>query len=257
MIGRITSFMYGVLSYVVSLACFAYLAGFLVNVGVPKAMDSPATAPLGTALLIDLGLLLLFGLQHSVMARPGFKRAWTRVVSQAAERSTYLLASCAALFLLFWKWEPIPGVIWDAGNGPGKAIAYVFYALGWVVVLTSTFLINHFDLFGLRQVWLHLRGKEYTALQFRTPVFYRFVRHPLYIGWFLVFWSAPVMSSAHLVFAVGTTLYILIAIQFEERDLVSIHPEYAEYRKRVPMLVPGGRSTPEPGAGRRAGAEVA
>jgi protein-S-isoprenylcysteine O-methyltransferase Ste14 len=193
-------------------------------------------------LVINLGLVMVFALQHSIMARPWFKAIWTRIVPVPAERSTYMLFSCLALFLLFWKWQPMGGVIWSVESSAGKIAIYSLYAAGWVVVLAATFLINHFDLFGLRQIWLHLRGRAYTQLAFRTPVFYRLVRHPLYVGWLMVFWSAPVMTVAHLVFAAGTTAYILIAIQFEERDLAELHPEYAEYRQRVPMLVPGGSS---------------
>ena len=245
MFGRVTAFLYGLFCYAMFLGSFVYAVGFLGNFGVPKPMDSGARLPLMEALAVDALLLTLFAVQHSVMARQWFKRMWTRVVPKPVERSTYVLFSSLALILLFWKWEAIPGVVWNAGDGAGKAIAHFFYGLGWLIVLASTFLINHFDLFGLRQVWLNLRGREYTTLQFRTPVFYQYVRHPLYCGWLMVFWSTPVMSSAHLVFAVATTLYILLAIQFEERDLVTIHPEYAEYRKRVPMLVPRARSAGE------------
>jgi protein-S-isoprenylcysteine O-methyltransferase Ste14 len=158
------------------------------------------------------------------------------------ERSTYVLFSSLALLILFWKWQPMGGVIWNINNAVGRVALYSLYASGWIIVLVSTFLINHFDLFGLRQVWLHLRGREYTSLRFRTPGLYRYVRHPLYVGWLLVFWSAPVMTAAHLVFALATTVYILLAIQFEERDLLRSHAEYAEYRRRVPMLLPKGSS---------------
>jgi len=182
----------------------------------------------------------LFAIQHSLMARQWFKRAWTRLVPAAVERSTYVLFSSVALLVLFWKWEPMGRVVWNVESGTGQILLYVLYAVGWLTVLVATFLINHFDLFGLRQVWLYLRGIPYTPLQFRTPGLYRIVRHPLYVGWLLVFWSAPLMTVAHLVFAIATTAYILLAIQFEERDLVRLHAEYAEYRRRVPMLVPIG-----------------
>jgi len=177
-----------------------------------------------------------------VMARQWFKTAWTRIVPAPVERSTYVLFSSLALLLLFWKWQPMGGVIWNVENAYGRLALQALYASGWLTVLIATFLINHFDLFGLRQVWLYLSGRPYTPLKFRTPGLYRVVRHPLYVGWLLVFWSAPVMSSAHLVFAIATTAYILIAIQFEERDLVRLHGEYAEYRRRVPMILPIGSS---------------
>ena len=240
MVGRITAFFYGVVCYLVSLATFAYAFGFLGNFGVSKSIDSGLKSPFVQALAINTLLLGLFALQHSVMARPWFKAAWTRIVPSSVERSTYLLFSCLALFLLFWKWQPMGGVIWNVGSGPGRLALYGLYASGWLTVLVTTFLINHFDLFGLRQVWLHLLGRTYTGIGFRTPGPYRYVRHPLYIGWLLVFWSAPVMTSAHLVFAIATTAYILIAIQFEERDLVRFHGEYAEYRRQVPMILPVG-----------------
>jgi methanethiol S-methyltransferase len=242
MVGRITVFIYGVVCYLVTLAAFVYAAGFLANFGVPKSIDSGAQSPFVVGLAINLVLLGVFSLQHSIMARQWFKAAWTRIVPKPAERATYCAFSCAALFLLFWKWEPMGGVIWSVENHSGRVVLYSLYAAGWVIVLSASFLINHFDLFGLRQVWIHLRGREYTPLKFRTPGFYRYVRHPLYVGWFLVFWSAPVMTAAHLVFAAATTAYIFVAIQFEERDLTQIHAEYAEYRRRVPMILPIGSS---------------
>jgi protein-S-isoprenylcysteine O-methyltransferase Ste14 len=174
------------------------------------------------------------------MARQWFKRAWTRLVPASVERSTYVLFSSLALLLLFWKWEPMGRVVWNVESGVAQGFLFGLYAIGWLTVLAATFLINHFDLFGLRQVWLHLRGIPYTPLRFRTPGLYRVVRHPLYVGWLLVFWSAPLMTVAHLVFAIATTAYILLAIQFEERDLIRFHAEYAEYRRRVPMLLPFG-----------------
>lgn len=242
MFNRSLSFIYGVICYAISMATFVVAMGFLVNVGVPKSLDSAAYSPFAHALAVDFGLLLLFSVQHSVMARPAFKRAWTRIVPPAVERSTYLLFSSAALLFLFWKWEPMGGVIWNLKSSGGRYGMYALYVVGWLIVLAATFLINHFDLFGLRQVWLNLQGKKYTELVFRTPGFYRLVRHPLYVGWLLVFWSTPKMTAAHLLFALVTTIYILVAIKFEERNLMEIHPEYAEYRKRVPMLIPSGSS---------------
>jgi protein-S-isoprenylcysteine O-methyltransferase Ste14 len=238
MFRRIAVFAYGIGCYVAALATFAYLAAFLENVFVPTSIDSARQTPLWIALAVDLGLLVLFGVQHSVMARPGFKAIWTKVVPPAAERSTYVLLSCIAMFLMFWQWRPMGGVIWSAQNGYGRMALYALYALGWVLVLATTFLINHFDLFGLRQVVLQLTGRPYTGLQFRTPGPYKLVRHPLYVGWVTVFWSTPDMTAAHLLFAVGLTVYILIAIRYEERDLIEFHSEYAAYRRRVPMMIP-------------------
>ena len=248
MFSRIAGFLYGVFCYGISMAMFVYAMGFLANIGVAKTLDSVPYTPFMHALAVDIGLLLLFAVQHSVMARQGFKRMWTRIVPAQMERSTYLLFSSAALLFVFLKWEPMGGVIWNIKSAGGKYAMYGLYVVGWLIVLAATFLINHFDLFGLRQVWLNLRGRKYTGLLFRTPGFYRFVRHPLYVGWLLVFWSAPRLTAAHLVFAAVTTLYILVAIQFEERDLVRVHPEYAEYRTRVPMLIPVGSATGSRGA---------
>jgi methanethiol S-methyltransferase len=188
--------------------------------------------------LIDLGLLSLFALQHSVMARPAFKRIFTKIVPATIERSTYVLASSLALLFLFWQWKPPGGIVWDVQNEPGKVLLYGGFAFGWLLVLFATFVINHFDLFGLRQVWNHLLGKPQTGLTFATPLVYRIVRHPLHLGWLFAFWSTPVMTVTHLFFAMVTTTYILVAIQLEERDLMAVHPEYADYRKQVPMIVP-------------------
>ncbi|RZU42046.1 methanethiol S-methyltransferase [Edaphobacter modestus] len=243
MFGRITAFLYGVVCYLAFLASFLYAIGFLGNFWVPKSIDSGPQMPFLYALAINLGLLGLFAVQHSVMARPWFKKAWTRFVPMPVERSTYVLFSSLALLLLFWKWQPMGGVVWRVESISAWAALIALYGLGWLTVLVTTFLINHFDLFGLRQVWLYLTGRPYTQLAFGTPGPYRLVRHPLYVGWLMVFWSAPVMTIAHLVFALATTAYILIAIQFEERDLVRAHGEYAEYRRRVPMILPIGSSS--------------
>jgi methanethiol S-methyltransferase len=237
---------YGVICYAVFFATFLYAVGFIGNFIVPRSIDAPPVTGIGAALLIDVGLLAVFALQHSVMARPAFKRAWTRIVPSAAERSTYTLLSSLALILLFWQWRPIGIVVWDIENVFGRAMLLTGFAFGWLLVLFSTFLINHFDLFGLRQVWLYFRGRPYQPLPFKTPALYRMVRHPLYVGWFFAFWCAPTMTLSHLLFAILTTAYILIAIRLEERDLAQAHPEYASYRKRVPMLIPSARgSKPE------------
>ena len=238
MIKRISAFAYGAMSYMVFFGTFLYAAGFVGNFVVPKSLDSPATGPWITALLIDVGLLTLFALQHSVMARPAFKRLLTRIVPNAIERSTYVLCSSLALILLFWQWRPLGGTVWHIQNEIGQALLYGGFAFGWLLVLVTTFVINHFDLFGLRQVWRHLRGQPQSELRFVTPFLYRIVRHPLYVGWFFAFWCTPAMTATHLFFAIMTTSYILVAIQLEERDLRRLHPEYAEYCKQVPMLIP-------------------
>jgi methanethiol S-methyltransferase len=242
---RLVVFVYGVLCYVVFLVSLLYAVGFIGNFAVPKSIDAGPNGPLGGALAVNAALLAAFALQHSFMARRSFKRMLTRFVPEPVERSTYVLFSSLALLLMFWQWRPIGGVIWDVGNGPAQAVVFGLYAVGLCIVLASTFLINHFDLFGLRQVYLHLRGARYTPLQFRTPFFYRYVRHPLYVGWLLTFWAAPVMTIAHLFFAVMTTAYILIAIQLEERDLVAMYGQkYRQYQKEVPMIIPGVRPSP-------------
>ena len=245
---------YGVASYAAFFATFLYAIGFVGNLWVPRTIDGAPGVPFVNALVTNVGLLALFAIQHSLMARPEFKRLWTRVIPQPMERSTYVLASSAALLLLFHFWEPMGGLVWAIEHPVGRAAMWTLFGAGWLLVLVTTFLINHFDLFGLRQVWLHFRGRPYTLLVFVTPGPYRMVRHPLYVGWLLAFWATPVMTGAHLVFALVTTLYILAAIRLEERDLEAIHGEdYANYRRRVPMLLPrlAARRPPALAAGGR------
>ena len=235
---RIFTFLYGTASYLVFLATFIYAIGFIGNFGVPKSLDAASSGPWQTALFVDLGLLSLFAVQHSVMARPAFKRVITGVVPAAMERSTYVLASSVALLLLFWQWHPLGGMLWQVQSRMGRVALYAACAFGWALVLLATFVINHFDLFGLRQVWRHLLGQPQAGLEFGTPFLYRIVRHPLYLGWLCAFWSTPLMTVTHLLFAAVTTAYILVALRFEERDLMAVHPEYTEYRRQVPMIIP-------------------
>jgi protein-S-isoprenylcysteine O-methyltransferase Ste14 len=239
MLKRLMFFVYGVACYGIFFVTFLYAIGFVGGVGVPTALDGKPVSSAATGALVNLGLLALFAVQHSVMARKGFKRRWTRIVPSPVERSTYVLFSSLALALLFWQWRPLGGTVWTVSDPVGRGVLYALFAFGWVIVLVSTFLIDHFDLFGLRQVWLYLRGREYTPLRFRTPAVYRIVRHPLYVGFLLAFWATPTMTAAHLLFALMTTAYIIVAIRLEERDLLREHGEaYEAYRDRVPMLVP-------------------
>ena len=247
MFRRIAIFAFGSVSYLIFLGTFVYACGFVGGFLVPTTLDGPARMPFGGALAIDLGLLTLFALQHSAMARPAFKRMWTRIVPEPLERPIYVLASSLCLIAMFVAWQPLGGVVWHLESTAARAIAYALFAFGWGLVLTTTFLINHFDLFGLRQAWLALIDRPYTRLHFVEPGPYKLIRHPLYLGWLFAFWSTPTMTGAHLVFAVMTTAYILVAIQLEERDLVAEHGEaYDQYRRRVPMLVPGAARRPTP-----------
>lgn len=234
--------LYGVICYFAFFGTILYAIGFVGNFIVPKTIDGEPQSPLFQAILIDASLLLLFALQHSIMARPAFKRWWTKIVPVALERSTYVLLASLCLILMMWQWQPIGGVVWSVENEIVKTILLITYVLGWAIVFVSTFLINHFDLFGLRQTWMYFTGKPYTQLPFGLPLFYRFVRHPLYLGFLIAFWSASTMTAAHLLFAVLTTGYILTAIQFEEKDLVSHFGEkYRNYKKRAPMIIPFSR----------------
>lgn len=242
MVTRVLFFVYGALSYVLFLATFLYAIAFVGGFAVPRTLDGAPTTPLGTALAIDVALLGVFAVQHSVMARRGFKNWWTRFVPQVIERSTYVLFASLALDLMFWQWQPLGGVVWDVSSPVARGLIWAAFAFGWLQVLAMTFYINHFDLFGLRQVWLQLRGQAYTPVDFVTPVPYRMVRHPLYLGFMIAFWAAPTMTITRLLFAAATTAYILIAIQLEERDLTHEHgASYLDYRRRVPMLLPRPR----------------
>jgi protein-S-isoprenylcysteine O-methyltransferase Ste14 len=236
---RFGYFLYGLACYLIFFGTLLYAVGFIGNLVVPYTLDGEPFMPVGQAAAIDVALLLLFAIQHSVMARQWFKERWTLIVPQTLERSTYVLLSSVALIILFRFWQPIGGVIWSVENLKGRLVLLSLFASGWLLVLVSSFLINHFDLFGLRQVWLYLIGRPYSALPFATPVLYRVVRHPLYVGWLLVFWMATTMTIAHLLFSLATTAYIVMAIQFEERDLIDIHGDaYRRYKRTVPMLIP-------------------
>lgn len=241
MFKRLTFLGYGFTCYVIFLATFLYAVAFVGGLLVPRRLDGPLETSLLRAVLIDCALLMLFAVQHSVMARPWFKERWTEIVPWAIERSTYVLCASVALIVLFWQWRPIGMQVWSVENAGLRAVLWTLFAFGWGTVLVMTFFINHFDLFGLRQVWLPLMGKPYTRIAFRTPWPYRMVRHPLYLGFILGFWMTPNMTLAHLLFAVATTCYIVVAIQFEERDLIREHgATYLEYRRKTPMLLPLG-----------------
>jgi methanethiol S-methyltransferase len=235
---RMTIFLYGVVCYLVFFAVFLYSIGFIGGFLTPTQLDGVPRASLEWALSVDLGLLGAFAIQHSGMARPAFKRWWKHIVPEEAERSTYVLVSSLALVALFVFWEPIGGVIWRL-DGAARTTVIGLYGFGWALLLYTTFLIDHFDLFGLKQVWRLFGNRPYRAPIFRTPSLYKLVRHPLYIGWLVIFWCAPTMTVAHLVFALATTAYILVAIRWEERDLVAAFGAvYVDYRARTPMLLP-------------------
>lgn len=236
---------YGVLVYLFFFLTFLYLIGFVGNVFVPKSIDSGVQGPVASAVMANILLMSLFGLQHSIMARPGFKDRWAKIVPPPIERSTFVLATNIVLITMFTQWQPITTVVWSV-DGVGATILTTGFWIGWIVVLTSTFIINHFDLFGLRQVYLEFKGRDYTHLAFATRYFYRFVRHPLYLGFLIAMWMTPVMTVGHLIFAAGMTTYLLIAVRLEERDLVHfLGSDYEDYQGKVPMLIPRpGRTVP-------------
>ena len=230
---------YGVISYLSFLFTILYSIGFVGNLIVPKTIDGLPEVSLLQALLINGGLLTLFAVQHSVMARPAFKKWWTKMIPTEIERSTYVLLSSICLLVLYWKWEPLGGVVWSIEDGLLTGILYALFALGWAIVFASSFLINHFDLFGLRQVWLNFTKKPYTSLSFRLPLFYKYVRHPLYFGFLVAFWATPTMTVTHLIFAIACTGYIVVGALLEERDLIAhFGDKYRSYKARVPMLIP-------------------
>lgn len=238
---RLPAVIYGIVAYAIFFVSFVYAIGFVANVAVPKGIDAGEVGPMGTALVVDLLLLTLFAVQHSVMARPAFKRWWTTFVPEPVERSTYVLLSSLVLLLLYWQWRPMPDLVWQV-NGVGAALLWAAFAAGWAIVLLSTLMIGHFDLFGLAQVYRYLRDLKPTDSRFITPGFYKLVRHPIMTGFIVAFWATPEMSVGHLLFAVVTTAYIVVALQLEERDLIGEFGErYREYREEVPILFPSFR----------------
>jgi methanethiol S-methyltransferase len=230
---------YGVANYAMFLLVYLYFAGFVGNFWVPKSIDSGTPGPLGVAVAINLGLVALFGLQHSIMARPAFKRIWTRIVPQPIERSTYVLASNLVLILLMWLWQPIDAPIWNFTSGFSYWLLMALFVFGWLLVPTVAMMLNAFDLFGTRQVWLHFKGKPYTSLPFGTPMLYKVIRHPLYIGWMLAFWATPSMSLGHLIFAATLSGYMIAATFVEERDLANhFGAQYEDYQRMVGRFLP-------------------
>jgi methanethiol S-methyltransferase len=240
------AFVYGIASYVVFLGAFLYAIGFVGNLIVPKSIDTGEQAPFWQAVLANAALLGLFAIQHSGMARPGFKRRWTKIVPRPIERSTYVLLASLALALLYWQWRPLPAVVWDVQAGWARGLLWALFGIGWGIVLIATFMISHAHLFGLKQVTEHLRQVETSTMEFQTPGLYRYLRHPIMLGFFIAFWATPTMTVGHLIFAIATTGYILLALQLEERDLLArFGRRYEEYRERVPMFIPrpGGKAS--------------
>jgi protein-S-isoprenylcysteine O-methyltransferase Ste14 len=243
LMSRLLAFLYGIASYVVFFATFLYAIGFVEGLIVPKTIDTGPVAPMTQALIVNLLLMSLFAVQHSVMARKQFKRWWTRLIPPSVERATYVLFASLALALLLWQWQPMPTVVWQIANPQIAVAVMVLSFIGWVIVLTSTFLINHFELFGLHQVANNLTGRSMPTPRFRTPLYYQFVRHPIYLGFVVAFWAAPTMTAGHLLFAAVTTAYIVVGIKLEERDLIDLFgDQYRSYKDRVSMLVPWRKS---------------
>jgi protein-S-isoprenylcysteine O-methyltransferase Ste14 len=246
LLGRALTLLYGGINYLILLGTLLYTIGFVANFLVPKSIDSGSQESLAESLIVDFLLLGLFALQHSIMARPGFKRWWTRMVPEQVERSTYVLATSVLLSVLYWQWRPMPGTVWHVEQTVAIAAIWLLFGLGWVIVLLSTFEIDHFDLFGMRQVYLFATGRPYSPVPFRTPALYRIVRHPLLLGLFIAFWATPIMTWGHVVFALTMTTYIFVGIQLEERDLRSAHGDaYDNYRHQVPMLFPLAWKSPK------------
>ncbi|SHO43509.1 methanethiol S-methyltransferase [Desulfopila aestuarii] len=236
---RTLSFCYGLVCYAVFLISFLYAIGFVGDFVVPKSINSGSQSSILHSLIINLVLLSLFAVQHTIMARPAFKRWWTKIVPIQVERSTFVLVASLILLLLYWQWQPMPSVVWSIENPVGKTLCLALFWIGWLVVLLSTIMINHFDLFGLRQVWLHFSNQDYHHVEFQTNSLYRYVRHPIMFGFIIAFWATPYMTVGHLLFAFATTAYIFIGVQFEEHDLMQfLGKNYDDYRRRVPMLIP-------------------
>jgi methanethiol S-methyltransferase len=252
---KIVTFIYGIVSYALGVASLLYLICFLSNVVVPKTIDSAPVGAIAPAVLIDLILVGLFALQHSIMARPGFKERWTRIVPKPAERSTYVLLTGVVLALLYWQWQPIPGVVWNVEDAVGKGLLQGLFWLGWVILFASTFMINHFDLFGLRQVYLRLKDEPYRPVPFVQVALYRFVRHPIMLGVLIGIWATPHMSVGHLLFAAASTVYVFIGIFLEEHDTrEALGETYERYRQATPMIVPMPRRSAGPATRQHDGA---
>lgn len=233
------AFLYGSVAYLIFFVTFCYAIAFVGDFFVSKTIDSGIPTSTANALFVNVVLLGVFAVQHSIMARPGFKRWWTRLVPRCVERSTYVLIASLCLILLYWQWRPMVQVVWDVQNPVGRTLCQALFWLGWLLVLAGTLMIDHFELFGLRQIFFYIRGEEYAEIEFKEPLLYKYCRHPIMLGFLIAFWATPRMTAGHILFSVATTAYILLAIQFEEHDLITAHGEkYKEYRGRTSMLLP-------------------